>query len=132
MKYVNPESLAKPHGYNHGVVLPAGAGTSVLFLSGQIGVSPEGKLVGPDFTAQFERALMNLLDVVWKSGGKPESIGKLTIFVTDTAEYAAHRRTVGEAYRRRMGKHFPAMTLVEVKALLEPGAKVEIEGMAVV
>jgi enamine deaminase RidA (YjgF/YER057c/UK114 family) len=68
--------------------------------------------------------------VVGAAGGSPESIGKLTIFVTSIDEYRAARKQIGERYRERMGKHFPAMSLVQVAALLEPGAKVEIEGLA--
>ena len=82
------------------------------------------------FEDQFDQALANLLAVVAEAGGAPESIGKLTIFVTDCAEYVAARKAIGDRYRRRMKDHYPAMTLVEVKALLEPRARVEIEGVA--
>ena len=127
---MNPPSLAEPKGYSHGMVLPASG--RLLFIAGQIGCDRALRLVSDRFTEQFDQALANLLEVVNDAGGRPESVGKLTIFVTDKAEYTAARRDVGVAYRRRMGKHFPAMSLVEVEGLLEPGARVEIEGIAVI
>jgi enamine deaminase RidA (YjgF/YER057c/UK114 family) len=129
MRYINPASLTVPRGYNHGVLVPQGA---LLFVAGQIGSDRDRRLVSDRFTEQFDRALWNLLAVVEEAGGSARSIVRLTIFVTDKSEYLSELEGVGEAYRLRMGRHFPAMTLVEVKALLEPGAKVEIEGTAVV
>jgi enamine deaminase RidA (YjgF/YER057c/UK114 family) len=127
-RYVNPASLAKPSGYNNGVAY--GPGGTVLFLAGQIGWDGTGRIASDKFDEQFDQALANLLAVVVEAGGRPESIGKLTIYVIDRAEYIAARKQVGAHYRRRMGRHFPAMTLVEVRALLEEGARVEIEGLA--
>ena len=127
-RYVNPESLTKPSGYNNGVAY--GPGGTVVFLAGQIGWDATGRITSDKFDEQFDQALANLLAVVAEAGGRPESIGKLTIYVIDRAEYIAARKQVGAHYRRRMGRHFPAMTLVEVRALLEEGARVEIEGMA--
>ncbi len=126
---VNPAALGDPKGYNHGIRLPPGG--QLLFVSGQIGSDRDGKLIG-GFVQQFDQALGNLLAVVSEAGGRPEAVAKLTIFITDKAEYAVARVEVGQAYRRRMGKHFPAMSLVEVKGLLEPGARVEIEGVALI
>lgn len=126
---INPESLHRPRGYSHGMKIPAGS--HLLFIAGQVAWDAQGKLVGGDsFTAQFDRALENLLEVVRASGGKPEGVVSLTIFVTNKDEYLAQVKAIGECYRTRMGKHFPAMTLVEVKSLLEEGAKVEIQGIA--
>ena len=127
-RYVNPPTVAEPRGYSNGVTY--GPGGSVLFLAGQVGWDGSGQMVSSRFEDQFDQALANLLAVVTEAGGTPESIGKLTIFVLDCAEYAAARKEVGARYRRRMGRHFPAMTLVEVRALLEEGARVEIEGLA--
>jgi enamine deaminase RidA (YjgF/YER057c/UK114 family) len=124
---VNPGTLAKPRGYSHGM---SGAGR-LLFVAGQIGWNANGALVGPRMADQFDQALANVLTVVTGAGGDAWSIAKLTIFVTDAAAYAAARREIGERYRARMGRHYPAMTLVEVRALLEPGALVEIEGVAI-
>jgi len=126
--YVNPSSLADPRGYSNGVAY--GPGGSAVFVSGQIGWDQAGRLVSDRFDEQFDRALANLIAVVTDAGGTPESIGKLTIYVVDCAEYYAARKQIGAHYRRHMGRHYPAMTLVEVRRLLEPGAKVEIEGIA--
>jgi enamine deaminase RidA (YjgF/YER057c/UK114 family) len=126
-RYVNPAEVAAPVGYSNGVVYGAG---SAVFLAGQVGWDRDGRLVSGGFAEQFDQALANLIAVVAAAGGTPESIGKLTIYVVDCAEYAAARKEIGAGYRRRMGRHYPAMTLVEVRALLEPGARVEIEGIA--
>lgn len=123
---VNPGALAKPRGYSHGI---AGTGR-LLFVAGQIGWT-DRTLVGPRMADQFDQALANVLTVVTSAGGDAWSIAKLTIFVTDAAAYSSARREIGERYRARMGRHYPAMTLVEVRALLEPGALVEIEAFAI-
>jgi enamine deaminase RidA (YjgF/YER057c/UK114 family) len=125
---VNPETLARPRGYSHGTM---GNG-DVLFVAGQVGWDRNGHLVSPDFVAQFAQALDNVLEVVWKAGGEPASVARLVLYVTDKAEYVRHQKAIGEAYRARMGKHFPAMALIEVKGLLEEGAKIEIEATAIV
>jgi enamine deaminase RidA (YjgF/YER057c/UK114 family) len=127
-QYVNPRTLAPPQGYSNGVAYPPGG--SVLFLAGQVGWDASGRIVSDRFDEQFDQALANVIAVVTEAGGTPESIGKLTMFIVDCAEYVAARTQIGERYRRRMGRHYPAMTLVEVRALLEPGARVEIEGIA--
>ena len=103
----------------------------LLFVAGQIGWTREGRIVSGDLIAQFAQALGNVLDVVTAAGGTPESIARLTLYVTSRVEYRQCRKALGEAYRERMGKHYPAMTLVEVRALLEDDAKVEIEATAV-
>jgi enamine deaminase RidA (YjgF/YER057c/UK114 family) len=127
-RYVNPPSLAAPRGYSNGVAY--GPGGSVVFLAGQIGWNAAGAIVSDRFDEQFDQALANLITIVTEAGGSAESIGKLTIYVLDCAEYVSARKLIGERYRRRMGRHYPAMTLVEVGGLLEPGARVEIEGIA--
>jgi enamine deaminase RidA (YjgF/YER057c/UK114 family) len=125
---VNPESLARPRGYSHGM---KGSG-DIVFVAGQVGWDRHGQMVPGDFVAQFAQALDNVLDVVWKAGGGPHSVARLVIYVTDKAEYRRLQKEIGAAYRARMGKHFPAMVLVEVKSLLEDDAKVEIEATAIV
>jgi len=120
---VNPASLAPPRGYSHGM---KGTG-EVLFVAGQVG---QGRMVTGGFVAQFAQALANVLAVVREAGGAPASVARLTLYVTDKREYRAQQREVGEAYRRLMGKHFPAMALVEVRGLLEDDARVEIEAVA--
>ena len=129
MRIINPESLVAPVGYNNGTLVPQG---SLLFIAGQVAWDRQGRLVGDSFVQQFDLALANVLAVVKEAGGFPTSIAKLTIFVTDKDEYSRQLKDIGVAYRRHMGKHFPAMSLVEVKALLEPGARIEIEGIAVI
>ena len=129
MKLINPESLAPPQGYTNGVLLPPG---SLLCIAGQIGWNRACHLVSDRFPEQFDQALANVVAVVTEAGGRPENIGHLTIYVTDKSEYLTHRAEIGQMYRRRMGRHFPAMSLVEVKSLLEPGAQVEIQGLAVI
>jgi enamine deaminase RidA (YjgF/YER057c/UK114 family) len=123
---VNPESLARPRGYSHGM---KGRG-DVLFVAGQIGWDRGAVLVSEDLVAQFARALDNVLDVVWAAGGSAERVARLVLYVTDKNEYRSRSKDIGSEYRRRMGKHYPAMTLVEVRSLLEDGAKVEIEAVA--
>jgi enamine deaminase RidA (YjgF/YER057c/UK114 family) len=125
---VNPESLARPRGYSHGM---KGQG-EVLFVAGQIGWDRGAALVSDDLVAQFGQALENVLDVVWAAGGSPENVARLVLYVTDKREYRERAKDIGAEYRRRMGKHYPAMTLVEVRSLLEDGAKVEIEAVALV
>ena len=125
---INPPELGKHSGYSQGVKASAG---SWLFISGQVAWDEQSRIVSPDFAAQFSKALDNVLIVVRAAGGQPESIVRLTIYVLDRKEYAASAKKVGEAYRQRMGKHYPAMTLVEVKGLFEDGAKLELEATAV-
>lgn len=125
---INPETLAPPRGYSNGIVLE---GTRTLFVAGQIGWDKDCRIVSDDFTAQFALALDNVLDVVRAAGGGPERIGRITIYVADKQAYIAAAKAIGAAYRERMGKHYPAMSLVEVAALLEDRALVEIEATAV-
>lgn len=127
---INPPQLVKPRGYNHGIKITGAA--TLLFLGGQVGWDQEGRLVREDdIVAQFDKALENILAVVTAAGGEPGNIVKLNLYVTDKEAYLAAQKELGLIYRQRMGKHFPTMTLVEVKSLYEPGAKVEIEGLAV-
>ncbi|HZM87521.1 MAG TPA: RidA family protein [Blastocatellia bacterium] len=129
MTIINPEALGQPRGYSNGILFEGG---SVLFIAGQIGWDRDSRIVSDDFADQFAQALGNVLAVVRDAGGQPENIGRLLIFVTDKGEYNAQLRAIGSAYRQLMGKHFPAMSLVEVRSLLEPLAKVEIEAIAVI
>ena len=127
--FINPESLGSPRGYSNGVL--AEAGGRLLFIAGQIAWDEQQKIVSPDFVEQFDRALANVIAVVAGAGGHTEEIARLLIYVTDKNEYRSRTREIGERYRARMGQHFPAMALVEVKSLLEDEAKIEIEGVAV-
>ena len=129
-RFINPESLGAPRGYSNGVLVPPGG--RLLFVAGQVAWDERQRIVGADFVEQFDRALANVLAVVAEAGGKPDQIARLLIYVTDREEYRRRTREVGERWRARMGRHFPAMALVEVKALLEDEAKVEIEAVAVI
>ena len=127
--FINPEALGSPRGYSNGVLAPAGG--RLLFIAGQIAWDKEQRIASADFVEQFEQALANLLLVVREAGGTPSTVVRLVVYVTDKAEYVARTVEIGERWRALMGRHFPAMALVEVKSLLEPQAKVEIEGIAV-
>ena len=127
--FINPDSLGAPSGYSHGLV--ADAHGKLLFIAGQIAWDQKQKIVSDDFVEQFDRALTNVVTVLSAAGGKPEHVVRLVIYVTDKIEYRERTREVGERYRKHLGKHFPAMVLVQVAGLLDDAAKVEIEGMAV-
>lgn len=126
LSFINPESLGTPRGYSNGVI----ASGKLLFIAGQIAWNEEQRIVSADFVEQFDRALRNVVAVIVAAGGTPDRIARLTIYVTDKREYKARRKEIGERWRAVMGRHYPAMTLVEVKSLLEDEAKVEIEGVA--
>jgi len=125
---IEPEGWAKPRGYSNGMR----ARGEILAIAGQIAWDAQARLVGDgDFVQQFEQALANVVAIVRAAGGTPEDLVSLTIYVTDRAEYLARLADVGAAYRRVVGKHYPTMALLVVAGLLEPGAKVEIQGLAV-
>ena len=125
---INPKDLAAPRGYSHGAM----GGGRVLYVAGQIGWDEQGRFVSDDLVAQFERALASVVRVLHEAGAKAEDVLKLNLYVLDKREYQARSRDIGAAYRKHMGRHFPAMTLAEVKGLFDEGAKVEIEAVAVV
>jgi len=129
IRAVNPPALARPSGYSHGIVAVEG---EMLHVAGQVGWDGAARIVAERFGAQFDQALANVVEVVRAAGGEPGGITRMRIYVTDLDEYRAARKEIGEAYRRRMGRHYPAMTLVQVAGLLEEGAAVEIEADAVV
>lgn len=128
LKMINPESLGKPRGYSNGVLAESGR---LLFVAGQIGWNENQTIVSDDFVDQFDQALANVLTVVTAAGGQADQIARMIVYVTSRTEYIANLSPVGERYRTHMGKHFPAMVLVEVKGLLDPRAKVEIEATAI-
>jgi enamine deaminase RidA (YjgF/YER057c/UK114 family) len=132
-RVIDSPFLARPRGYAHGMLFPASG--RVLFVAGQIGWDAQERLAEGEPAAaiapQFEQALRNVVTVVREAGGRPEHIGRLTVYVTDKRAYVAARREIGQAYRRVMGRHYPAMALVQVAALLEDRALVEIEATAV-
>lgn len=127
--FINPSSLGPPNGYSNGLLTDSDA--RLLFIAGQIAWDENQKIVSDDFVEQFDKALENVLTVVTAAGGEPVQIARLIIYVTNKTEYRERTKEVGERYRKHMGKHFPAMVLVQVAGLLDDAAKVEIEGIAV-
>jgi len=127
MKTILPEGWPRPKGYANGIV----AEGKVLFIAGQIGWNEKEQFESDDFVAQVEQALKNIVAVLHAAGGKPEHIARLTWYVTDKKEYLSRLADVGAAYRRTLGAVFPTMSLVQVVALVEDRAKVEIEATAV-
>jgi enamine deaminase RidA (YjgF/YER057c/UK114 family) len=125
---LQPPDWAAPLGYSNGVA----AEGSQVFIAGQIGWTADAKLVSGGLSPQAEQALRNIVAVLAQAGGEPRHIVRLNWYVTDKAAYVAQRKEIGAAYRRVIGKHFPAMTLLVVAGLLEEGALVEIEATAVV
>jgi enamine deaminase RidA (YjgF/YER057c/UK114 family) len=127
---IHPLGWSRPRGYSNGILSQG----RVLFVAGQIGWDPRSAKpqLARAFAAQFDQALANILEVVRTGGGIPTDVARMTIYVIDKREYLSARKGVGEAWKRRMGRHYPAMTLVEVSSLLEPAAKVEIEATAVI
>jgi enamine deaminase RidA (YjgF/YER057c/UK114 family) len=128
MKILQPPGWAAPKGYANGV---AARGTFVA-IGGQIGWNAQQAFESDDFVAQARQALANVLAVLAQAGGRPEHIVRMTWYVVDRAEYVASLRELGAAYRDVIGRHYPAMTAVEVSALIEPRARVEIEATAIV
>jgi enamine deaminase RidA (YjgF/YER057c/UK114 family) len=124
---VQPRHWAPPKGYANGVI----ATGRQLFIAGQVGWNAQGQFESDDFVAQVEQALQNIVEVLEAAGGKPSDLVRINWYVTDKAAYVARQREIGEAYRRVIGRNFPAMTLLVVAGLLEPRAKVEIEATAV-
>jgi enamine deaminase RidA (YjgF/YER057c/UK114 family) len=127
--FINPTSLGSPRGYSNGVL--AEPGGRLLFIAGQVGWDEQQEIVSDDLVEQFDRALQNVITVATAAGGSPETIARIIIYVTERDEYRRRMKEIGARYRARMGKHFPAMVLVEVARLLEDRAKIEIEATAV-
>ena len=127
LRIIQPDGWKPAKGYANGVLAPG----NVLFMGGQIGWNAEQKFEHHDFVGQMETALSNIVSILAAAGGKPEHIVRLTWFIVDKAEYLSRQREVGEAYRRVLGRHFPAMSVIVVKGLIEDEALVEIEATAV-
>jgi len=123
-RIVNPDALGRPSGWNHGMLAPAAG--RLLFVAGQTAPERGGGLV-----EQWAGALERVLEVVRAAGGGPEHVGRMTVYVIDRQTYLASLKPLGEVHRRLMGRHYPAMALVQVQALLDPNAAVEIEATAV-
>ena len=126
-KVLKPEGWAPPKGYADGILSSDGS----LFVAGQVGWNASHVFEADDFIGQMEQALKNIVTVVEAAGGHVNDIVRLTWYVIDKTEYLPRQREAGEVYRRVMGYHFPAMTLVIVAGLIEEGALLEIEATAV-
>jgi len=127
---VNPPTLAKPAGYSHGFEVQGG---KTLYMAGQVATDKAGAVVGKgDLVAQFRQVCENLKALVMVRGGQMNDIVKLTMYVLSKADYKAKAQDIGLVYREYFGRHFPAMTLVEVKGLYDDDCAIEIEGVAVV
>jgi len=127
MRALNPQHWARAKGFSNGIL----AEGRLVFIAGQVGWNARQQFESDDFVAQVEQALNNIVAVLAEAEGRPEHLARLTWYVLDKNEYLARLEEVGQAYRRVLGRHFPAMTLVEVVGLVEARAKVEIEGTAV-
>jgi enamine deaminase RidA (YjgF/YER057c/UK114 family) len=128
MRVLHPTGWLPTKGFANGVA----AEGRQIFVAGQVAWNAQQEIVGDDFVAQVEQVLRNIVDILAEGEARPEHLVRLTWYVTDKREYAVRSNEVGQAYRRIVGRHFPAMTLVQVAALLDDRAKVEIEATAVV
>jgi enamine deaminase RidA (YjgF/YER057c/UK114 family) len=129
MERINPAELVRPSGFSHAVLAPAGR---LVFLAGQTGNGPDGRIVAGGIVPQFEQALANLLTALAAAGGAPEHLASLTVYATDLADYRAQGREIGAVWRRLAGRDYPAMAAVGVSRLWDAAALVEIQGFAVV
>jgi enamine deaminase RidA (YjgF/YER057c/UK114 family) len=128
MKILQPPSWARPKGFSNGI----SAKGQIVFVSGMVGCDAKGKFVSENFAGQARQALKNILEVLAEVHAKPEHIARMTWYVVDKKEYLAASKELGAAYREIIGRHYPAMTAVEVAALIEDKARVEIEVTAVI
>lgn len=128
MEILRPAGWARPKGYSYGVL----ARGRCIFLSGMIGWDKEGRIVSADFVAQVSQTLQNIVEVLAEAKAKPEHIVRMTWYVIDKKEYVAAWQQVGDVYRKIIGRHYPAMTAVQVSELIEDDARVEIEVTAVI
>lgn len=128
LKVLQPADWKRPRGYANGI----SAKGRMVFVSGMIGWDAEGKLGATDFTGQVRQALQNVVTILAEGGAKPEHLVRMNWFVRDKKEYVNSFKEIGTIYREIIGRHYPAMTAVEVSGLLEEGARVEIEATAVI
>jgi len=128
MQILQPPGWARAKGFSNGIA----ASGKLVFIAGQIGWTGEGKWQARDFAGQFRQALHNVISVLKEAKGKPEHLVRLTWYVLDKQEYLSSLKEVGAAYRELMGRHYPAMAVVQVSGLVEKEAKLEIEATAVI
>lgn len=132
MAVLQPPGWAAPRGYANGILTEFQAGSRLIFVGGQIGWNGQCEFESDDFAEQTAQALRNVVAILEQGGARPEHIARMTWYVKDKAEYVAAYPAIGKHYRQIIGRHFPAMTAVEVADLIEPRARVEIEVTAVV
>ncbi len=132
MKILQPPTWAEPKGYANGTMAEMQVGSRIIFVGGQIGWNAQQQFETDNLAEQVGVALQNIVDVLKEGGAGPEHITRMTWYVVDKQEYNAQLREIGKQYRNIIGRHFPAMTAVEVAALIEDRARVEIEVTAVV
>ena len=129
LERINPAELGRPSGFSQAVSATA---SRMVFLAGQLGTGPGGKVVAGGVVAQFEQALAKLLTALAAAGGQPADLVSLTIYLTDVEDYQAHGRQIGAVWRQLAGTEYPAMAGVGVTRLWDPEALVEIQGIAAV
>ncbi len=132
MKTLQPPDWLAPRGYANGILTEMTVGSRLVFVGGQIGWNGQQQFETDDFAEQVRQALANIVAILAEGGARPEHIVRMTWYVTDKQEYVAAYPAIGKHYRELIGRHFPAMTAVEVADLVEDRAKVEIEVTAVV
>ena len=128
IQILQPPAWARPKGFSNGIA----ASGKLVFIAGQVGYTGAGKWEAHDFAGQFRQAMKNVLAVLGEAGGEPQHLVRLTWYVLDKREYLDSLKAVGEAYRELMGRHYPAMAVVQVSGLVEDEARLEIEATAVV
>ena len=129
MKVLQPPGWSKPKGYANGIAVKGG---TTVFIAGQVAFDSKNVIREVTFAGQFRQTLHNTLAVLAEAGGRPEHIVRMTWYVLDKREYLGAIKEVGAAYRELIGRHYPAMAVVQVGALMEEGAKLEIETTAVI
>ena len=129
MKILQPPSWARPKGFSNGIAVTGG---TTVYIAGQVGWTGDGRWEEKDFGGQFRQALQNIVDVLAEAGGRPEHLVRLTWYVIDKQEYLGALKQVGAAYREIVGRHYPTMAVVQVGALVEDLARLEIEATAVI
>jgi len=129
MQTLQPPGWARPKGYSNGIAVKGG---KTVYIAGQVGWTSEERFEAKTFGGQFRQALANIVAVLAEAGGRPEHLVRLTWFVLDRDEYLGALKEVGAAYREIVGKHYPAMSVLQVAGLVEAGARLEIEATAVI
>jgi len=128
MEFLQPPDWPRPKGYSNGIVTQG----RMVFLAGQVGWNANEEFETNDFSNQAKQALSNIVTILAEAGGRPEHIVRLTWFIGDKQEYLVNLKELGAVYRDVIGRHFPVMSVIEVKGFIEVGAKLEIEATAVI